>query len=604
MGTLLFRVSLAAFVVCLAAADDQTPRTRETRKEVVVVTGTYEPIRLEDSDRSVTAVAVRELSTTAATLADVLRLDPSVDLQQRAPGAVQSGVSIRGGTFGQTLVLLNGFRLNDVQSANHNMDVPVPFETVARMEVLRGSGSTLYGSDAIAGVVNFITEPPEVSELRLRTAVGNFGANQQWGTWTIRTGKFAEQVSFARDFSSGFRENRDYRNLALASISRFETPLGETEVTLAHNDRPFGADRFYGDFNSWERTRTWFGAVRQPLGKATEVSFAFRRHTDLFVLYRDRPEVFTNRHAVESYQGAVRRRETLGQNGRLHYGVEGYQDSIASTNLGDHTRGRGAGYMAYDVRAIRRFSFTAGAREEVYRGLRHQFSPSAGAGFWISQHLKLRAAASHAFRLPSFTDLYYHDPANLGSPDLRPETAWSYEAGLDWNAGGLVRGEVTVFERSERDGIDYVRRAASDVWRATNFRRLRFTGVEVAVETLLARKHRMDFRYTALRGVQDAVGGAMSRYTFNYPLHSGLAGWQGTLPGGIVARSRFGVVERFARDPYLVWDFYLAASLGRIHPFVQVTNLTDTAYQEIAGIPMPGRGVLAGFEVAVFRRTN
>ncbi|MFB3827939.1 MAG: TonB-dependent receptor plug domain-containing protein [Bryobacteraceae bacterium] len=584
-------------LLCLASpAVAQAEAPKAVRKDAVVVTGTYDPIPLVELDRSVRTLPARELSLLTSMLDDILRLDPSLDLRQRAPGAVQSGVSIHGGTFGQTLVLLNGFRLNDVQSANHNMDIPVTPDAVTQVEVLRGSGSTLYGSDAVAGVVNFIARPPEVSEVRLRAAVGNFGFNQQRGMLAYSSRRCSEQLTFSRDFSSGFRENRDFRNLALASISRLATRWGETELILAHNDRPFGADRFYGDFNSWERTKTWFAAARQPLGARTDVSFAYRRHTDLFVLYRDRPEVFTNRHAVESYQGALRRKQPLGPNARLHYGTEAYHDSIASTNLGRHRRGRGAGYLAYDVRALRRFSFTLGAREELYRSIRRQFSPSASAGFWVSEHLKLRGSVSRAFRLPTFTDLYYHDPANRGSPDLRPETAWSYEGGFDWNAGARIRGQIGAFHRRERDGIDYVRASPAEVWRATNFRRLRFTGVETALETSLARQHQVELRYTGLWGVQNAAAGAVSRYTFNYPMHAGLAAWQGTIAGGLLGRSRVGVLRRFARAPYAVWDLFLASGRGHVRPFLQFTNLTGAAYEDVPGVPMPGRGVVAGVQ--------
>ena len=71
--------------------------------------------------------------------------------------------------------------------------------------------------------------------------------------------------------------------------------------------------------------------------------------------------------------------------------------------------------------------------------------------------MKLRASASRAFRVPSYTDLYYHDPANLGNPNLRPERAWTYETGVDWVPSARLRGGLTVFERRERDGIDYYR---------------------------------------------------------------------------------------------------------------------------------------------------
>ncbi|MEO8125672.1 MAG: TonB-dependent receptor [Bryobacteraceae bacterium] len=568
--------------------------------ETVVVTGYFDPVPLEEADRAVRSIDVKNLELISNTFADVLRLDSSLDLRQRAPGGLQSDLTIRGGSFGQTLILLNGLRLNDAQSGHHNLDVPVPLESIERVEVLKGSGSTRYGSDAVGGVVNFITRQPDASEIRLRTAIGNFGVNQQRGVLSFVRNTFTEQLSFSRDFSSGFQPDRDYRNLSLASNTHLRTRIGATDVTLANNDRPFGADQFYGNYNSWERTRSWFTSIRQTLGERTEASFAYRRHTDLFVLYRDRPEVFTNRHVVEGFQAALRRSDRLGGNSVLHYGAEGYRDSIDSNNLGRHQRSRGAGYLALDVRALKRFSFNAGVREEIYGWNQTQFSPSVSGGYWLSSTLKLRASVSRAFRLPSYTDLYYHDPANVGSPNLRPEKAWSYEGGLDWAIHGKWKGELSVFRRQETDGIDYVRYSASDIWRAANFQRIAFTGVEASVRRELRPGGLIELQYTGLNGAQSALAGAFSKYAFNYPIHSGLGGWQGYLPWQILARARFGVLQRFGRDPYGVIDLYAASTRGRIHPFLQLTNVTDTVYQEIFGVSMPGRAVLGGIEFKVF----
>jgi len=353
-------LSLAAalFAGSLALAQQQSA----TRHDDVIVTGSFEPIPLEEADRAVRLIDARRLGLLSNTFADLLKLDPSLDLRERAPNGLQSDLSIRGGGFGQTLVLLNGIRLNDVQSGHHNMDVPVPFESVERVEILKGSGSMLYGSDAVGGVVNFITRPPEASEIRLRTAFGNFGVNQERGVLNYAGARVSQELAFSRDFSIGFIPDRDYRNLSLASTTHFTSRLGSTDIDLANNDRPYGADQFYGNFNSWERTRTWFASLRQALGENTDASFAYRRHTDLFVLYRDRPAVFTNRHEVEGYQAALRRWDSLGQNVKLHYGVEGYHDSIESNNLGFHDRSRGAAYAGVDVRALKRFSFSAGLR--------------------------------------------------------------------------------------------------------------------------------------------------------------------------------------------------------------------------------------------------
>lgn len=577
-------------------AEDRVPARRDT----VIVTGVFEPAPLEEADRAVRALPVDAgPRLLAASAADFLRLDASLDLTARAPNGVQSDLSIRGGSFGQTLVLMDGLRLNDAQSGHHNLDIPAPLDAIARIEVLKGAGSAYYGSDAVGGVVNLITREPEAAEFRVRASAGNFGSNSQSGAAGLVWRSLSQQFSFSRDFSSGFMPDRDYRNLSLASVTSVRSRLGATRVLLAHSDRPFGADQFYGNFNSWERTRAWFAAGRQELGSRMEVSGAYRRHTDLFVLYRDRPEVYTNRHAVESGQAAVRRREAWGGNYTLSYGAEAYRDTIASTNLGGHARSRGAAYAAFDVRAVRRFSFSAGAREEFYSGGSRQLSPTLSAGFWVSQYLRVRAAASRAFRLPSYTDLYYHDPANAGSPDLRPETAWSYEAGLDWYAGTRVRGDATVFHRRERDGIDYIRRSPADIWRAANFSRLNFTGVELSTTVRAARGHEFDFRYTGLSGAAETITGVYSKYVFNYPSHAGLVAWQGTVAGGWIWRTRIGVTDRRARELYAVWDAGAAYARGRVRPFLQLTNLAGARYEEVYGVRMPGRGIVAGVELVI-----
>ena len=170
----------------------------------------------------------------------------------------------------------------------------------------------------------------------------------------------------------------------MPAVTHATTRFGPTDLLLATSARAFGADQFYGDFNSWERTKGWFGSVRQALGPATEVDFAFRRHTDLFVLYRDDPDYFTNRHSLDSWDGALRRSQELGPSSRLSYGVETYSERIASSNLGDHSRVHYAGYIDWDTRVLRRFSFAAGLRDEVYGGFQHQLCPTVSGGAWLS----------------------------------------------------------------------------------------------------------------------------------------------------------------------------------------------------------------------------
>ena len=318
---------------------------------------------------------------------------------------------------------------------------------------------------------------------------------------------------------------------------------------MAYDDRPFGADQFYGDFNSWEDTKTWFASVRQAIGADTEASFAFRRHSDLYVLYRDHPDFFTNHHAVESYVGTLRRSGTLSQNVSVHYGAEFYRDTIVSNNLGNHQRDYGAVYASIDMRALRRFSFSAGIRENAYGSLSVESSPSVSGGVWLHSSLKLRASVSHAFRLPTYTDLYYHDPANLGSPNLRPERAWSYETGLQLGAlhpSARRSGRVSS-ARARRHRLRaplHYRYLACLQYRPAALHRSRsFAGRETLGGETVA------VRYTAIHGAEAAFVDLTSKYVFNYPSQSAVAEWRGTFSHGLLARTRIGALNRRGRDP-------------------------------------------------------
>lgn len=571
------------------------PAQPPVRHDVIVVTGTWEPLPLEEADRAVISLPVRERSVLFQNVIDFLQLDPSLDVRRRAPGGVQTDLSIRGAAFGQTLVLLNGRRLNDPQSGHHSLDVPAPLDAVQAVEVLRGAGSTLYGSDALGGAVNIRTAAPESWSARLRLAGGSFGTQQQMATVSGKAGAVAQSLSVSRDFSSGFLPNRDFRNLAASSHTLVESRSGKTGVDLGYSDKPFGAENFYGPYPSWERTKTWFAGLHHNFPQKWEAALSYRRHSDLFYLFRDNPQRYQNHHVAEGFHGSLRRRDQWRGGVTLFSGAEAFTDRIESSNLGTHSRARGAAYAALDVRALRRFSLSLGLRSESYRGAFDQLSPALSGAWWASSLLKLRASVSRAYRLPTFTDLYYRDPANRGNAGLRPETAWNYEAGADLRPAGPWRLQATVFHRRDRDGIDYASSSPLGPWEACNITRLNFTGVETSAAWRRG-SHLTEFSYTGMRASSTLPAGLFTKYVMNYPVHSAVFSWSAST-GKLAARTRLGALERLARSPYAVWDVALAWRGRRISPFVQATNLANTRYEEILRVPMPGRAFLAGIEL-------
>jgi len=157
-----------------------------------------------------------------------------------------------------------------------------------------------------------------------------------------------------------------------------------------------------------------------------------------------------------------------------------------------------------------------------------------------------------------------------------------------------------VFERRERNGIDYYRTSADGLWQALNIDNLNFTGVESSLRVTPAPNQTLDFRYTWLLGAQDTVPLGYTKYTFNYPTDSAVAAWQGEFKG-VLCRTRLGVLNRREREPYALWDIYAGLSRSTLHPFFQISNVTATSYQEIQGVRMPGRTVIGGIEW-VFKR--
>ena len=502
----------------------------------VQVTTTTEPLPLAESNRSVEVILPRDAPIGTDTVVDLLRTDPSLDVQARAAEGVQADLSIRGTTFEQSLVLVNGLRVNDPETGHLNLDIPVPLDAITRIDVLHGSGSTFYGSDAIGGAVNLLTGPPSAGfGLIARSGAGNYGSLENHLRAAYSAGPFAEQLSGSRDTSDGFIYDRNYSSNALASESWLKSVPGTTDILLASSDRPYGANLFYGDYPSWERTKAWLGSIQQQLGSRTAASFGYLKHTDLFVLFVDQPAIYENNHITTSYEGALRRADSLGRNTTLAYGLEGDGDTIHSNSLGQqrarHARNQGAGYANLSLRSLGRFSLSLGAREEVLSGQGSVFSPSAAAAFTLTKTLRLRASAGHGFRQPTYVDLYYSDPATIGNPNLKPESSWSFEGGADWTpASGRLTLTAVGFRLNQTNAIDYSKLlplTSGEKWQAVNVPTLDISGAETSLRIRLTSTQQLQLSYTANHS-GNLPPNYLSEYAFNYAAQNAIFAYTGS----------------------------------------------------------------------------
>ncbi|HEX4020566.1 MAG TPA: TonB-dependent receptor [Acidobacteriaceae bacterium] len=592
---------LATAVTC--QAQQPTPSTKpKAVQTTVTVLGDAAPVTLGESARSVVVLDTQEHPLAFDTVEDYLRTDSSIQINQRGASGYPADLSIRGTSFEQTLVLLDGFRVNDAESAHNNLDLPVPLDAMTNVEVLHGSGSTLYGADALGGVVDFTTQRPAAGSLWFSGGAGSFDENQQTIVGNYAKRRWAEQLAAHRDASSGFIYDRDYRNENASSESWVSTPIGATDILLAASDSPFGAANFYGNYPSWERTKGWFASISQALGARTQSGFAYRRHTDNYVLFRDDPAIYANNHIDKSWQAILRRQDNLGAGKSLYYGLDFDGDSIDSNNLGRHARNWGSGYVDLDLRSSRRALLSVGAREEVISGGYDVFSPMVAAAYWLRPTIKIRTSVGYGFRLPTYTDLYYSDPTTVGDPQLKPESAWNYEGGLDYYPKTSLGISITGFYSPQSNFIDYVRANPTDQWHAANLSGLNFKGMETSMTWRPGERQQLNLSWTWLAGAQNALHGLQSEYVFNYPVNNAVFNWFYTPQRWITLNTRVGVQQRFQQTAYPVWDMSLTHEHGRIQPFVQMTNLSNTGYDEIVGVPMPGRAFLGGVKIWLWRQ--
>lgn len=611
---LFWTTSTWALSLC-AQSPDTHPTAVPAHTETVVVTAATDPLALAGSDRTVVVLDTAAQPLLFESIPDELRLDSGLDVQERGPNGVQSDVSIRGGTFAESLVLLNGLRLNDAQTGHFHLDVPVPLDAIHRAEVLHGAGSAFYGSDAIAGAIDLITAEPERPDsgqsstlaLRARAGYGSFGSTEQHVLADYGRHRWSEELAGSRDTSSGFMTDRDYRSEALSSESWVHTRAGTTDVLLAGSDRPFGANDFYGNFASFEHTKSWLAMLQQQLGQRTLAGLSYRRHSDVYILEVTNPAFYENNHIDETWQGVIRRSDAFGHGLRLSTGLDAQADTIRSSSLGRHGRNRGAGYASLDARLNTRWTLSAAGREEIFSGGDQVFTPTGALGYQASSHLRLRGSFGHGFRLPTYTDLYYSDPATTGNANLKPETSWSYEGGGVWTPNDRIEIDATGFQNRIHNGIDYAKVDRAAKYQATNTGSLAFSGAEAVVHLRLPdhfglEGQQLDLSYTGISASRTAPAGLISAYVFNYAAQNAVFAWTGRIGSEVVARTELNVVQRVGHTAYPLWTVSVARSRGWVRPYLRLANLSNTGYEELPGVPEPGRSVTGGLSFVFSRR--
>lgn len=515
-----------------------------------------------------------------------------VDVQRRgAPGA-QGDISIRGSSFQQNLILIDGMRMNDPQTAHHNLDLPLTVYDIERMDVLRGPYSSVYGPDAYAGAVNILTKRPDKDRLSARLALGEFSTWSALVSCDRKWEGFGQKISLEKSASGGFRKGTDYRSENLFSRSTLDLPWGELNLSAGYMDKDFGASHFYSTVlrDEREHTRTRFAGLSPKFGDESSITLEpkayFRRHDDRFS-YIYNSYNYANRHITDVQGGELRVKKELAGPGAITAGGEYSEEKIDSSNIGGHGTVRKAVFAQYAVSLPSGVDVDASLREDRHSSWGWQASPGLRLGYTLSPEAKIWAMAGRSFRAPSFTELYYKDPGNIGNAGLKPENSVSYETGLDWKPGKTLGVRAAVYRRHESNLIDWTKQTAGAPWAANNIGKVRVWGFEEALEgDTGALRAALKYSYIYKKSPDAAY---LSKYALRYARHKAGLSLKHIMPRSAALSLNLSAVRRVNEKGYALADMEFSKKYGDIEAAAGVTNIFNTRYEEIPGAAAPGR---------------
>lgn len=585
--------------------------------------------RLSGSFHVVASISTLDIeSLPVSTLPELLTYLPGLDIRQRGAAGTQTDISMRGGTFDQVLVLLNGVPINDAQTGHYTMNIPIPLSLIERIDVLESCGAAVFGVNAFTGAINIVTRQTDTLYYA-RLSGGMNGLVHPELTASFQT-KTDCHVNLGAEYNhaDGYYapspsekekkacENSDFR---IANIYTQVIWRG-LDVQLGAQYKDVGAGMYYGfgSQDQFDATRTGFVSARYQKSWnvwSIDVQGSYRINKDHYQWHRNQ-ELYSNRHlshnAALSVKGAYASRI-----GRTSIGVEVRNEHLKSTNLGDTANGNNrllVNYLAAQSFVWGDFSAGVGVAGHYSSDFGHDFTGSVNLGYRYDKDGQVYVNANRALRLPTFTDLFYNAGNQLGNPNLQPETAWNLSLGTKWSRSfaaanpsqnTLSLGADGWFRWSE-NSIDwvYVADDAKRPYHAANHNRVRSAGMEAYV------RYRwnewipcvsLSYAYTWLDLDLIASGSRYLdylRHHLTFHLEHGI--WHfGGKKGSLGASWTLSFRERIGQynnadgqvsdyKPVLLLDGQLFWQNPTIKISAECTNITNRHYYDYGGILQPG----------------
>ena len=538
---------------------------------------------------------------------DLLQQVSGVDIRKRGVPGTQADLYIRGGGFDQTLLLIDGMKMDDIQTGHHTLNLLLPIQLIERIEIIKGPASRIFGQNAFNGAINIVTKTLPKSDKKLfEVMVSNptFGSFKQFGflinSRLLLKEKFNAQLTFSRSKSDGYRYNTDYSNDFFFFKSEIKTKKNPINITSGFTEKKFGANGFYASpsaVDQYEETQASFIGISTVFGSEKLLirpKLYWRRGQDEYIYIRNNPSVYRNLHITNKIYLDFSFSK-LFDSSRLNFGIDLSSSSISSNNLGKHNRFTSSLYADYTFKIIdNKLSFSPGFSVSNFSDMSTHFFPGVDIGFDLSEKINLYANYGKTYRIPTYTDLYYSDRNTIGNPNLNPEHAITNEIGIKYSNENIDISS-SYFLRKSSNIIDYVKQSEQEKWEATNIRNLDTNGFDFNFLFKISPNNSLRLGYTYLFDKSYVSEVNYSRYAINslrHQLNTRLAlKYSNKITHTLI--NRFG--ERSNNVSHIVYDSNLKYQLSNnSYFFINVNNIFNEEYYETNLVPMPGRNFLLG----------
>ena len=573
----------------------------------ITITSARIELPFKENSRTITVISSKDILESPATnLAELLQQEAGIDVRRQGINGMQSDLYIRGGSFDQTLLLVDGIKVEDPQTGHHTLNMALPLEVIERVEIIKGPAARVFGQNAFTGAINIVTKSNTDRINSVGYKLGSYKQQQVSGTLGAQLGGSSVIGHASLNTSDGYRYNTDFENQNYFVKGRFNTTTNPIDVIGYFSERKFGANQFYAvesGHDQYEETQSSLvGASTNFKTENFKITprIYWKRTQDMYLYIRERPSVYRNLH-ISNKVGLQVNASYTSDAGITGFGIDAAKVFMTSTNLGERDRTIANLFIEHRFSlADNTLDITPGVSVNYFSDFKFHAFPGVDIGYTINDAFKAYANVGYTYRVPTYTDLYYVGRTDLGNENLEPEKALSEEIGLKY-FGANFNAYVAVFNRSSDNLIDYTKENEADKWEATNLKSLNSTGAELNLSSSFKSglyTQNISLGYTYLDENLSDIKTAYSKYVLNALTHHFTATVRSQFLKNVSQSIVYKFAERASGSSYSVVDVQATLSISDLEFSIIGNNIFNTEYVETGFVPMPKGNVLIGVNYA------